>query len=196
MSGGEPSSIKRWSPGAAVSPHLYAKQRSRGAPRAGPCLVYAQIFCRGWPHCTVRCTASGGRARCLRRSWARKHITDTASAEPGGRRAHTGHAYLFTGTRGTGKTTCARILAKAVNCLDTTGGRRALRRMRGLPRPWMRAPRWMSSELDAACNNGVDDRSVTLREEAAYTACRAASISGCISSTRCTCCLPRRSMPC
>ena len=33
-----------------------------------------------------------------------------------------GHAYLFTGTRGTGKTSCAKTFAKAVNCLDSKNG--------------------------------------------------------------------------
>ena len=58
---------------------------------------------------------------------------------------HVAHAYLFTGTRGTGKTTCAKILAKAVNCEHPENGnpcnkcssclgkRGTLRRMRKLP---------------------------------------------------------------
>lgn len=92
------------------------------------------------------------------------HITTTLKNQiMGGKH---GHAYLFTGSRGTGKTTCAKILSMAVNCLDPKNGSPCLE---------CAACREIASgaavdivEMDAASNNGVNDVRM-LRDEVAYT---------------------------
>ena len=92
------------------------------------------------------------------------HVTKTLQSQLESGRIS--HAYLFTGSRGTGKTSCAKILSKAVNCLSPVDGN---------PCNECEICKGIESgaildviEIDAASNNGVDNIR-DLREEANFT---------------------------
>ena len=91
-------------------------------------------------------------------------VTDTLKNELKSNRL--AHAYLFTGSRGTGKTTCSKILSKAVNCLNPIDGDPCgeCEICKGIDQGTVLDV----VEIDAASNNGVDDIRM-LREEAVFT---------------------------
>ena len=93
-----------------------------------------------------------------------EHITKTL--ENAVKSGKTSHAYLFTGSRGTGKTSCAKILSKAVNCLNPVDGNpcNECEICRGIDNGSILD----IIEIDAASNNGVDNIR-DLREEANFT---------------------------
>ncbi len=93
-----------------------------------------------------------------------QHITSALKAQTAAGRLS--HAYLFTGTRGTGKTTCAKILARAANCLSPKNGDPC--NQCESCRAALAESAVDITEIDAASNNGVDNIR-EIREEVNYS---------------------------
>ena len=163
MSGGEPSSIKRCF-SVRRSQACASVSGSSAAACSGRC--YFIVWQGGGPmyRALIPQVAPPGALRmCV--GQAADHHSAAKSDQAAGR---IGHAYLFTGTRGTGKTTCAKIFAKAVNCLypqrdgDPCGECEICRGHGGGQLSWM----WSRSTPPPT---PASTTSATLRDEAVYT---------------------------
>ena len=156
MSGGEPSSIKRQCPCAAVN--LFVR-RLKGM---GIFYFDNSLFLRSEAK-MHRALYRKYRPSTFSDVYGQDHVSQTlknqiANGTPS-------HAYLFTGSRGTGKTSTAKILSKAVNCLNPQNGDPCCEceMCRGIDNGSVLDV----VEIDAASNNGVDNIR-ELREKIAY----------------------------
>jgi len=133
---------KHCAPQSACPPYDHFKGRSVYffSERRFVCMNY-QVLYRKW------------RPKTFDDVVGQKYITATLANEV--ESGNISHAYLFTGTRGTGKTTCAKILAKAVNCQNPQKGNpcNVCDSCKGIDNGSVTDV----AELDAASNNSVDD---------------------------------------
>ena len=169
MSGGEPSSIKQFTRCAVRSPALSRSYGYRVAARFdlvvyGLTLQFILFYCVLGGVYMHQALYRKWRPQIFDDVYGQEHITSILKYETQNNRFS--HAYLFCGSRGTGKTTCAKILSKAVNCEAPVEGN---------PCNCCAACRSIDMgtatdvlEMDAASNNGVDNIR-DIRDEIVYT---------------------------
>ena len=129
-----------------------------GASRsAGSSPCGAGKFRRGagrMPACPISSSPASGGPERFAELVGQEHVVRALTNALDSGRVH--HAFLFTGTRGVGKTTIARIFAKSLNCERGTS-RRAVRRVRRLPATSTPAASSTCSRSTPPANTGVDD---------------------------------------